>query len=225
MSEEDNLDQFEILAMIHQNKNTLKNLVFIQFLIICSLILGLIYVSKRPPLLIRIDKLGNTDVLNNYAKETNEASEEDVKHFTKKFLDDYVALKSNLVVRQFETSLNMMTDELAKQHLNAMKEQNTIGIVQAASIRNDLEIKEMKLEKIADEFYITAKAILSTRPLDDLAAIPKEKPLIANLVLQKVKRSGNYPFALLAKGVQIQLDQKGKQAKDNLGELLNDEVN
>lgn len=214
--------QFEILEIINGNRTALKRLIHILFVVIFLLLIGLIYLAKRPPLVIRIDKLGNSEAIADYQQETTNPSDEDIQNFTKRFLDDYIALKSNLVVRQFETSLNMMTPDLAKQHLQAMKEQNTVGIVQAAGIRNDLRIDEVHSEQIADEYYIKVKAVLDTRPLDDLTTPPKQKPILASLVLKKVPRSGDHPFALLTKGVQIVVDKNGIQAEENLGEVIDE---
>lgn len=215
-------DQFEILAMIHGNRNGIKRLVLLQFVLILFLILGLIYVSKKPPLVIRIDKIGNTEAVQDYAKESAQPSVEDIQYFTRKFLDDYIALKSNLVVRQFETTLNMMTEELAKQHLKAMKEQNTVGIVQAAGIRNDLTIHDIHTENVGDEVYTKIRAELHTRPLEDLSAVPKIKPILATLVLQIIPRSVEHPYGLLTKGVQIHVDRNGSQIEQNLGEVLDE---
>lgn len=213
------VDQFEILSLIHGNRNGVKRLVLLQFVLSILLIVGIIYIAQKPPLVIRIDNLGNTDVIQDYPRESTKPSEEDIRFFTKKFLDDYVALKSNLVVRQFENTLNMMTEDLAKQHLQAMKEQNTVGIIQAAGIRNDLTIEAVHTESVSDELYIKVRAILETRPIDDITAQPKIKPIQAALVLQVIPRSAEHPYGLLTKSVQIMVDQNGQQIQNNLGEI------
>lgn len=213
------IDQFEILALIHGNRSGVKRLVILQFVLSVLLIIGIVYIAQKPPLVIRIDKLGNADAVSGYPRESAKPSEEDIRYFTKKFLDDYVALKSNLVVRQFENTLNMMTEDLAKQHLKAMKEQNTVGIIQAAGIRNDLTIESIHTESVSDELYIRVRAILDTRPIDDITAQPKTKPIQAALVLQIIPRSAVHPYGLLTKSVQIMVDQNGQQIQNNLGEL------
>lgn len=218
----DDQNQFELLGLIHGNRNTLKRLIHVQFAVILILISGIVFLAQKPPLVIRIDKIGDTDVVNDYHQESANPTEEDVKFFSKRFLDDYVALKSNLVVRQFETSLNMMTADLAKQHLKAMTEQNTVGIVQAAGIRNDLKIIRTRIEPIADEFYVKVVAMMETRPMDDLATPPKTKSIVVSLVLEKVPRTAHQPYALLAKGVQVLVDKNAEQAESNLSEVVDD---
>lgn len=214
------IHQFELLSLIHGNRNATKRLIHIQFIIIIIMLFGMIYLASRPPLVVRIDKLGNTDVVKDYHAESAQPTDEDIQNFSKKFLDDYIGLKSNLVVRQLETSLNMMSTDLAKQHLKAMKEQNTVGIVQAAGVRNDIKFQDMRIERIGDEVYVKVNAILETRPLNDLATPPKSKPIVASLVLDTVPRSGNHPFAVLTKGVQILMNKNGTQAEENLGEVI-----
>lgn len=218
----DEQNQFELLGLINANRNSLKRLIHAQFVAVFLLIAAVVCVAHKPPLVIRIDKIGNTDAVKDYHEESANPTEDDVKFFSKRFLDDYIALKSNLVVRQFETSLNMMTTELAKQHLKAMKEQNTVGIVQAAGIRNDLKIGQIHIEPIADEFYVKVDASLETRPLDDLATPPKIKSIVASLVLERVPRTSQQPYALLAKGVQILVDKKAEQAEGNLNEVVDE---
>lgn len=218
----DDLNQFELLGLIHGNRKATKRLIHILFVVILLLIAGLIYLANKPPLVIRIDKLGNSDAVADYTQETATPSDDDVRNFSKKFLDDYIALKSNLVVRQFETSLNMMTPELAKEHLKAMKEQNTVGIVQAAGIRNDLSIGDIHAETVGDEYYVKVKATLETRPVDDLSAAPKIKPVVTTLVLQVAPRTADHPYALIVKEVQVSVDHAGVQIENNLGEVTSD---
>ncbi len=213
-------DQLEILSLINSNRSGLKRLIHLQFFIIIICLVGVIYLARKPPLVIRIDKLGNADSVANYQLEASTPTEDDVLHFTRRFLDDYIGLKSNLVVRQFETTLNMMTPELAKKHLAAMKEQNTVGVVQAAGIRNDINIQDVHSEVVGEEVYVKVRAVLETRPLGDLLASPATKPVVATLVLQKTKRSGETPYALIASGVQILVDQNGSQIEENLGEVI-----
>lgn len=226
MSEQmlDELDQFELLGMIHGNRRALTRLIHIQFVLILILLAGAIYLADKPPLVIRIDNLGNTDTVANYHTETNTPTDDDVRYFSKRFLDDYIALKSNLVVRQLETSLNMMTPELAKQHLKAMKEQNTVGIVQAAGIRNDINIRDIHIEEIGGDYYVKLQALLESRPLDDFSAVPKTKNILASIVLQKTPRDGAHPYGLLTKNVQILVDRHGDQIEKNLGEVINEEA-
>jgi hypothetical protein len=223
MNHHDEFNSLEFVRMIHSQQKVLRRIIHAETLIVICLLLGLVYVSQKPPVIVRIDKLGQTDRVENYVTETQSISELDVKQFTKRFLEDYIALKSNIVVRQFETTLNMMVDELAKQHLKAMKDENTINIVQAAGIRNDLELKQFHLEEYDQQFFVKAKARLETRPLDDAQSLPKTKDLLIHLYLKKVPRSPDQPFGLLAESIQVSLDPKSEQPKENINEVISND--
>lgn len=212
---------FELLNSVNTQKKNLRTFI-ICLLVLCALLLfGLIRTAGKPPLVIRIDKLGNTDVVKNYAYETKVTTEDDVKNFTNIFLKNYVGLRSDLVVAQFQTSLNMMTEGFSKIHLKNMKDNNTIKTIQAAGVRNNVILQKVDYEEAGDLIYVNASGTLNTRPIEQINAPPQVKSLTADLILSKVRRTPEKPYGLLLKDIKLAIDKANSEVSNNLNEVIN----
>jgi len=211
---------FELLETINQHKKWISYYIFGLATISVLSILALTYVAKKPPIVIRIDKIGNTQAIENYSIESEAISDEDIKDFSKVFLQNYVGLRSDLVVAQFEKSLNMMTDDFSKFHLESMKNNKTVKTIQAANVRNDVTISNLSSDIAGDTIYVTVAGILNTRPLDDLNTTPQSKKLQATLVLVKIKRTPTHPYALILKDIKLTLNKEGEAIGNNLKEVI-----
>lgn len=213
---------FELLNTINTQRKNI-HVFLLSLLVICILlIISVVFVAKKPPLVIKIDKLGHTEVVKNYSFETKLTTREDVKNFVSIFLKNYVGLRSDLVIAQFEKSLNMMTDTFAKNHLRSLKENNTIQMIQAAGVRNDVIIHKIDYEMAGDLVYANTRGTLQTKPIDQINAVPQSKILNADLVLQKVSRAPKYPYGLLLKDIKLAINKEMSEIHDNLSEVIHD---
>lgn len=211
---------FELLDTLNRQRHFAHLCLGILFVICCLLMATVLYTASKPPLVIRIDKLGNTQIVENYGLETAQISEEDIKNFTQVFLENYVGLRSDLVIAQFEKSLNMMTDDFAKYHLQSMKENNTIKAIQAANVRNDVVVSVLSSEAAGELIYINLAGTIQTRPLAELNAVPQAKKVKADLVLLKTRRTPKHPFGLLLKDIKLSINKDSEEINNNMHEVV-----
>lgn len=210
---------FELLNSINQQKRTYFLAIFILGTISLFELVLIGYLSQKPPLVIRIDKFGKTQVTENYQRETELTTMEDIQNFSQIFLRNYVALRSDRVVTQFHKSLNMMTEEFAKNHLRSMKDNQTIRKIQAANIRNNLDVLKPKIEVVGDTIYVQISGKILTRPLKELNAIPDIKTIDANLILVKIDRNPEHPYGLLLQDIKLQIDKETRDINQNMNEV------
>ena len=213
---------FELINTINIQKRNQHLLIIGLFIMCFFLLIANIIIAQKPPVVIRIDKLGHTDVVGNYVQDTESITDADLKGFSNVFLKNYVGLRSDLVIAQFEQSLNMMTPDFAKNHLETMKKNQTINTIKAANVRNDTMIRSVDFERAGDVIYVNVKGLLHTRPLDQINATPQSKSLIADLVLTCVDRTPEYPYGLLLKDIKLAIDKVNTEIDHNLSEVVND---
>lgn len=206
---------YELLNTINQQRSQLTLYIFSLLIISILLTIGLIYVSQKPPLVIRIDKLGQTAVEANYPHESAITTKDDIHNFSNIFLNNYVGLRSDLVLAQMEKALNLMDASFAKVHLEGLKENNTIKIVQASNIRNKVTIQKLIYDDVGEQIFVSVNARLDTRPLDQINAIPETKYFKADLALKRYTRSAQVPYGLLLTGLSVQFDST-KQEMDSV---------
>ncbi|MBU0504528.1 hypothetical protein KJ708_00925 [bacterium] len=213
---------YELLNTINTQRKNLHYFITGLVALCVVMLIVLIVVAQKPPLVIRIDKLGNTDVLANYSYETELTTEHDIQSFSKIFLDNYVGLRSDLIVAQFQKSLNMMTEDYAKKHLKYMKETQAIKTIQAAGVRNEVVIKKLDYEIAGKQIYVNVLGDLLTRPIDQLNSVPVRKTLKADLVLSKVTRTPEHPYGILLKDISLSKDEDAAIINNNMSEVMSE---
>jgi len=194
---------FEVWGDLLAHSNTLK-LILIGA-VICNIIqlLFIFLLANRPPMIIRIDKLGRVDTIKNYVTETMNVSEEDIRDFARQFVNSYTAVRSDHVAYQMKEALNMMTKEYQEQHLKNIRDTNIIEEIQIADIRNEITFNEMSVEIAKKTIYLKINALLKTSSLTDVSDKADEKHVMIRMILQKVSKSANTPFGLLVKGYKL----------------------
>jgi hypothetical protein len=211
---------FEILNTINTQNKAIKYYLFSLSVLCVLLILALVYVAKKPPLIVRIDKLGHTEVQKDYTVDARISTAENIENFTKVFLDNYIALSSQYVRSQYLRSLNMMTEAYAKKHLEIMQKDNTIRKIELEGIFNKLEITKPKIEIVGDHIYVNVMGLLHTRLEDKLNQIPKTKAFKADLMLVKHAVTPEKPYGLLLKDIRVIPDQNEENIQNNISEVV-----
>ena len=211
---------YELLNTINTQKKNIH--FFITGLVVLCLVMFivLIVVANKPPLVIRIDKLGKTDVLANYTYETEVTTEHDINGFTQELLENYVGLRSDSIVAQFKDSLNMMTKDYAKKHIKYMTKSQVVKAVQAARVRNEVVIKSIDYEIAGNLIYVNVVGDQLTRPIDQINSIPVRKMFKADLVLIKVTREPEQPYGILLKDISLSKDEDVNIINNNMNEVM-----
>ncbi|MBF0107308.1 MAG: hypothetical protein HQM16_18510 [Deltaproteobacteria bacterium] len=201
--------QFELLRLVNTSRRQTRAAIIALAAICAVLSVGIIIVANKPPLVIRIDRIGNTEAVKDYTVETAIPQDEDIKNFVTVFMSNYYGLRSDYVVPQLEKSVNMMTRSYRDTHMSAFEKNQTISKIQNANIMAEVKLKDqISYEIFGDDVQVKIAGEILRRSLDDDAVAPERKVFSALLVLKKVPRTPQEPFGLLVDNVMMTFDDK-----------------
>lgn len=216
-------DYIELLSAINIQRNNTRYYIYALLGLCVLLIIAVGYVAQKPPMVIRIDKLGNTEVVTNYEQESQVTTAEDIKNFVMIFSKNYYALRSDYVVPQLEKSVNMMTEAFKKAHMNTFKRHQTIRKIQAANVRLDLSIvSDITYETYGDKIDVKYEGKLARRTLNNDQKGGSTRPFIANLTLVKTDRSPKHPYGLLIDTAQLRFHDTEEVIDEKMEGILDE---
>jgi type IV secretory pathway TrbF-like protein len=115
------------------------------------------YVRLQPPTVIRVDASGTASVLGHQSTPTNallisqgsatEATEFEKKAYVRLFLERYLSFSPETVQRSWSDSLNMMTSNLSRATLTALKQGNIVGKIQDEQITSVFHLQSVEALK------------------------------------------------------------------------------
>lgn len=221
--QEAKFDYIELLSAINIQRNNTRYYIY-ALLGLCVLLIAVIgYVANKPPMVIRIDKLGNTDVVSNYHHETEVTTAEDIKNFVTVFTKNYYGLRSDYVVPQLEKSVNMMTEAFKQAHMSTFKTHQTIRKIQAANVYLDISIvSDISFETYDDKIDVKFDGKLTRRKLNDDHKDGNTKLCTANLTLVKTDRSPSHPYGLLIDAAQLRFQDTEEIINEKMEGILDD---
>ncbi|HEX5037919.1 MAG TPA: VirB8/TrbF family protein [bacterium] len=164
-----------------------------------------VIVVRKPPVVIRVDEVGNAVPINDLAT-NNAPSDVEMTAFGKDFLRAYLELNSLTIQKDLARALNMMTKRFQSAHLRELKAENFLQKIIKANIQTQLELKHIAItSKTPARAYLDIRAITSTTPLEDAHATPTRHGLIAKLTLVLVPRTERTPNGLLVEDYRQQI--------------------
>lgn len=174
-------------------------------LVLFFMSIAILIVARKPPVVIRVDEIGNAVVIRDL--ETNNApSDVEITAFAKNFLRAYLELNSLTVQKDLSRALNMMTKKYQAAHVRELRADNFLKKIIQANIQTQLEFKNVVItSQMPMRAYLDVRAITSTTPLEDSHATPTRHGLISKLTLVFVPRTEMTSNGLLVEDYRQQM--------------------
>lgn len=155
--------------------------------------------SNKPPLVIRVDQLGNAEAISDYPTvKENEVLDVEVQTFAKDFLGSIVAVNSYTVAKDLARALNMMTNKFQEAHRKKLQDGQYVAKIKKALMQREFQIERLAITAKTPEGYeMDVRGILSTSPLNDNEAPKDRGGLLGQLYIIKVPRGERTPYGLL----------------------------
>lgn len=180
--------------------STLTTVRWVLFALVALLvIMSFAYVraSSKPPVVIRVDQLGNAAALSDY-KANNAVLDVEVGAFAKDFVRSIVEVNSYTISKDLARALNMMTRQFQSAHKKKLSDGQYVSKIKKAKIQRELEIERLVITGRTPEGYeLDVRGILSTSPLSDTVAPKDRSGLMGQLYIIKVPRGEFTPHGLL----------------------------
>lgn len=213
---------FELYQILLQSRKFITYAYLGLALLYVALFLGFVFFVyhgfQKPPILIR-DFNGTRSVQEDYINGSNSITDQDVYDFTKLFLDNYYALRSDYVIPQLERSLNMMSDSYKEHHIKTFEEHQTIKQIQSAGIINEIRMNpDVKYEDFGKEYLVNTKGIIVKKLIGSDER--SERKFICNLKLIKIPISKKYPYGLVVDNVDMRFLEQDKKIDESLKEAV-----
>ena len=167
-------------------------------------IMALAYVraASQPPVVIRVDEIGNAQAIVDYGV-NNAVTDVEVGAFAKDFVKSIVEVNSYIITKDLARALNMMTRQFRDAHRKKLQEGQYITKIKNAKIQREIELNRLAVTSKLDEGYeLDVRGILSTTPLGDATAPKDRSGLMGQLYIVKVPRSEFTPHGLLVSNFQ-----------------------
>jgi type IV secretory pathway TrbF-like protein len=174
----------------------LRSLVIILLIIIVFLITMLSRSVNKPPLVVKVDKIGRAEAIENWESKTA-VSVPEIANFTQTFTELWLRWDFYTYLEDFTKAAFMMTEQQqknAQEYLNANKVEEQIKTVQA---RGKVYITQIEVKKDSKESVLVAvrgyREVYSYLNPD----FKKETVFEIEIVAKKVKRTNKAPWGLL----------------------------
>ncbi len=176
----------------------LRTLVIILCGFCVFLIIMLQQVNNKPPVIVKVDKLGYAEAIQNWESKSGVTPPE-ITQFIKTFLKYFSAYDYYTYSDDFIEAFNMMAkdyQDIAKQYLQKNK---ATEIIIATKPRTKINVARVKIEKNGKNF-VSVKATVYKEIFSYDSDYHKTIILDVELNLKKVKRTNNTPNGLLVSG-------------------------
>ena len=174
-----------------------KILAGLMFLVaIGSLILSYyVYSINRVPVVVKVDKAGNAQVLRRTAF-ADPAGKGEIYYFTKSFLREMTGFNSFTVRTQIARALNKMSPSYASYMSNYIKRTKYIRNAVKADVDFDLRIRKMEIRN-QTAHHVVLRVIVKINVISNKTSkIVETYSYMDKVILKRIQRSVNYPFGL-----------------------------
>ncbi len=186
---------FEVFGDLEKEIKFLRKLAFVLLFIVILELVFLFNASKKPPVVIRVDKVAGAEAIEDL-KHNNEPTSFEMVSFAKRFAVRYTAYNSYTLSKDLAEAFNQMSASLQKK---AQKELIASGLIQKikdAGIDTKIEFKEEHLERETEKEALVS--LVGVREITRYGYPNREQVLFrADFVLKKVPRSREVPEGLL----------------------------
>ena len=187
----------EIHSYVASTLTVVRWLLFFLIGVIFIMVFAYARMASRPPLVIRVDDIGNAQAITDYGI-NNAVTDVEVGAFAKDFVKSIVEINSYTVTKDLARALNMMTRQFRDAHRKKLQEGQYVAKIKKANIQRELKIERLAITSRLDEGYeLDVRGILSTSPLGDDTAPKDRYGLMGQLYIVKTPRGEFTPHGLL----------------------------
>ena len=188
---------YEIWGDLNAQNTTLK-IVIVLMTIITSVALFTAYFTykiNRVPVVIRVSEAGSAKILRDLPF-NNSVGMGEIVYFSKTFIREFTGFNSITIKTQLSRALNKMSKSYGENTLKMIIREKFIQHMEKANVSSVIKYKKIKLTRQTvnhDELklYIIRTVISNSNSNVESRAAYEDK-----LILQRVKRSIQYPFGL-----------------------------
>ncbi len=188
---------YEIWGDLNAQNTTLK-IVIVLMTVIASIALFTAYFTykiNRVPVVIRVSEAGSAKILRDLPF-NNRVGMGEIVYFSKTFIREFTGFNSITIKTQLSRALNKMSKSYGENTLKMIIREKFIQHMEKANVSSVIKYKKIKLTRQTvnhDELklYIIRTVISNSNSNVESRAAYEDK-----LILQRVKRSIQYPFGL-----------------------------
>ncbi|MFW0883545.1 hypothetical protein ACMCNP_00555 [Candidatus Acidulodesulfobacterium sp. H_13] len=188
---------YEIWGDLESQNTMLKIVVVLMFLIAGISIFTSFYTyeTNRIPIVIRVNEVGNAQVLKDLPFD-NRVGTGEIVYFSKSFVREFTGFNSLMIKTELSMALNKMSLNYGKGTLSMIARSKFVQKMEKADITSEIKFKKIRLIKQTvnhDELrlYVIRTVVSNSNP-----AIKSSTAYEDKLILKRVKRSIQYPFGL-----------------------------
>jgi len=154
-------------------------------------------VISQPPVVIRVDEVGNAESIRSL-KQNNEVYDVEVLAFSKDFLKALFEINSYTIEKDLSRALNMMTRSFQNAHTKKLREGKYLYKVRKAHVQRLFDIEYLRItSRNQAGFELDVRGILKTKPLDHEDAPYDQTGLLGQLYIARVPRHERMPQGML----------------------------
>lgn len=187
---------FEVWGDTLNLLNFFKTLTVVLTGIIVLLIILLRIASTKPPIVVKVDSLGNAVAFDNWKSDAS-VTKPEIINFSQYFLNHFIAYNFYTYDANFKKAFSMMTQAFQPRADRFLEEGKIIDKIKEAQMNTDVNISKIDVLKdtasnviVRIKGYKTIKSYLGKD-------FNKEQIFEIELVLTKTKRTKEQPWGLL----------------------------
>jgi hypothetical protein len=188
---------YEIWGDLEAQNTTLKIIIVLMSLITLTSLLTAFYTYKadRIPVVIRVNSVGNAQVLRNLPF-NNKTGMGEIVYFSKSFIREFTGFNSIMIKTELSRALNKMSEAYGKKTLRAVIRSRFVQKMEKADITSKIKFKKIKLIKQTVNHDELKLYVIRTVISNSDTSVKNEAAYEDKLILKRVKRSVQYPFGL-----------------------------
>lgn len=196
MKEKKDRKYYEVWSDTLNLLNFFRTLTIALVAIIVFLVVMLRQATKKPPLVVRVDKIGQTQAVKDWSSEIL-VSPPEIANFTQTFMEFFTAYDFYTYDNMFKKAFKMMTLEYQRKADEYLQAKRIIEGIKQAQYKTKMNIS--KIEIIKDSREATILKVKGYREVCSYANPDffKEVVFESELALKKVSRTYDTPWGLL----------------------------
>jgi hypothetical protein len=159
-------DQFELWGSLEKQNRHLRRNNYLHWIVHIILVAAIFLVFTRPPLAIRIDKLGRAELVDTASGIASQPTPEEAEHVARLFACHLLEVTSGSVRRDIEKALALMTVNFERAYREKLRDDPMPAAIDRANVRTELsfddgatEVKAQKDERgRVTRYFVTLQA-------------------------------------------------------------------
>ncbi len=188
---------YEIWGDLEAQNTALKIVIISMALITLTALVTafLTYKANRVPVVIRVNRAGNAQVLKNLPF-NNKTGMGEIVYFSKSFVREFTGFNSILIKTQLSRALNKMSENYGKKTLDAIIRSKFIQKMEKANVTSKVKFKKIKLVRQTVNHDELKLYVIRTVISNVGSGIKNSSAYEDKIILKRTKRSIQYPFGL-----------------------------